>query len=69
MSADAHDDVAQTIEGVDAVQLARGDQRVEEAGTFGAVLASFDVLELSPKAWKPKLKDVDAARSALLPAA
>lgn len=37
---DAHDDVAQVLEGVDPVQLAGGEQGVQDAGGLGAVLAA-----------------------------
>src|ERR1700684_2606281 len=38
--ADAHEHVAQVVEGVDAVQLAGGDERVEDGGTLGAFVAA-----------------------------
>ena len=39
VGADTHDDVAHVLEGVDPVQLAGGEQRVEDAAALGAVLA------------------------------
>src|SRR5579863_6809883 len=38
--ADAHEHVAQVVEGIDAVQLARGDERVEDAGSLGPFVAA-----------------------------
>jgi hypothetical protein len=40
VAADAHDDVPEVLEGVDPVQLAGGEQRVQDAGSLGAVLAA-----------------------------
>jgi hypothetical protein len=39
VGADADDHVAQVVEGVDAVQLACSEQRVEDAGALRTVLA------------------------------
>jgi hypothetical protein len=38
--ADADEDVAQVVEGVDAVQLAQGNERVEDAGSLGSFVAA-----------------------------
>jgi hypothetical protein len=38
--ADANQDVAQVVEGIDAVQLAGGEQRVDDARTFSPALGS-----------------------------
>ena len=38
--ADAHEHVAQVVEGVDAVQLAGGDERVEDAGALRTFVAA-----------------------------
>jgi hypothetical protein len=40
MTPDAHDDVAEVLEGVDPIQLASGEQRVQDAGRLGSVLAT-----------------------------
>jgi hypothetical protein len=42
--ADADEDVAQVVEGVDAVQLARGNERVEDAGSLGSFVAASRTL-------------------------
>src|SRR5262249_19400940 len=40
--ADAHEDVTQIVEGVNAVQSARGEQRVDDAGSLGSGLGSSE---------------------------
>ena len=42
MLADADKHVAQVVEGVDAVQLAGGDQRVEDTRPLGSFVASSE---------------------------
>ena len=41
--ADAHEHIAQVVEGIDAVQLARGDERVEDTGTVGSFVGRVTV--------------------------
>lgn len=62
MAADAHDDVAEVVEGVDSVQLAGGEQRVEDAGAFGTVVASREepVLATYDAPWQIRLSDLDS---------
>jgi hypothetical protein len=50
---DAHDDVTQVLEGVDPVELAGGEQRVEDAPALGAVLASGEEPVLAVMASSP----------------
>jgi hypothetical protein len=38
--ADAHEHIAQVVEGIDAVQFAGGDERVEDAGPLGSFVAA-----------------------------
>jgi hypothetical protein len=48
VAAHTHDDVAQVLEGVDAVQLAGGEERVEDAASLGAIFASGEEPVFAP---------------------
>jgi hypothetical protein len=53
---DATDDVAQVVERVDAVQLAGGEQGVDDAGAFGAFVTAGE----EPMCDRPSLRKEDA---------
>jgi hypothetical protein len=55
MLADAHEHVALVLEGVDTVQLARGDERVQDARTLGAPVASSEKSVLATDGDVPEL--------------